>query len=465
MKSTKKNIVVSFFSKIAYLLAGSPSLFSLENRLFNSLALLNGLANTLGSLNYIHALAHVKLASLSLAILSKQTDIILFGLHFISGILLLSMYLYSRLRRKYYVLFWPFMLSIIIFLFGNVLYNSGSLGGAHYYFITAVLIGVILSPNQISTIANFVLCTGVAGFLFWIEANHPEWMKMDFASSPELRFDDVPSQFIFMQILNGILVLVLRRHFNEEREKSERLLLNILPQTIAEELKISEKVRPVEYEEASILFTDFVNFTRVAEQLSPQGLIEKLDDCFSHFDAISYKHKLEKIKTIGDSYMAAGGVPEMNNTHCLDITLAAMEMQCYMTTLQEASKEHGLLDWKLRIGVNTGYLVAGVIGDKKFAYDVWGDAVNIASRMESSSIPEKINVSADVYRRIKKYFECTYRGKVPAKNKGDIEMYFVERLKEEYSKDRAGFYPNNLFENEYREIEKNNTFLSPDKAR
>ena len=209
-------------------------------------------------------------------------------------------------------------------------------------------------------------------------------------------------------------------------------------------------VQPINYSEASVLFTDFVGFTRFAEKLEPQELLEKLDDIFRTFDTIISKYGLEKIKTIGDAYMAVGGVPETNSTHFLDTSLAALEMQYYMTEVLPSSEneEH----WELRIGIHTGHLVAGVIGEKKFAYDVWGDAVNIASRMESASLPGRINISADVYKRINKFFDCTYRGKIAAKNKGDIEMYFIDALRSVYSINKEGTAPNKTFWKAYDQI-------------
>ena len=429
------------------ILTGAPNIFTLENRLFNSLTFLNGIANLAGSLNYAQGIA---------SFLERSIDSYLFLLHFLSGAFFLILYSIARIKRHYHLLFWPFILSIFLFLFVNILYNAGSQGGAHYYLITAALIAVILAPSPFSTLLCFLLACSITAFLFWIEWQHPEWIV--FFEKPEERFADVPGAFIFMQILNGILVLILKKHFNEEREKSDRLLLNILPESIAEELKIKKKVKPVDYPEASVLFTDFVGFTRFAEELEPQELLEKLDDIFRIFDSIVAKHFLEKIKTIGDSYMAVGGLPEINSTHFLDTSLVALEMRQYME--KEAYSYKKNKPWELRIGIHTGRLVAGVIGNRKFAYDVWGDAVNIASRMESSSLPGKINISADVYKRIEKFFECTYRGKIAAKNKGTIDMYFIENLRSKYSANEEGTIPNKTFWKAYRQLQKRVPLLS-----
>ncbi|AFM12235.1 adenylate/guanylate cyclase domain-containing protein [Turneriella parva] len=230
-----------------------------------------------------------------------------------------------------------------------------------------------------------------------------------------------------------------------EREKSEKLLLNILPQDVAVELKEKGYAEPVQFEAVSVLFTDFEGFTRIAEHMSPNELVKELDACFGQFDKVIERHRLEKLKTIGDSYMCAGGVPRPGPTHAIDCVLAAMEIRSFMMQMQEIKKSLGEPYWQLRIGIHSGPLVAGVIGEKKFAYDVWGDTVNTASRMESSGNPDKINISGATYDLIKEYFDCEYRGRVSAKNKGEIDMYFVIGLKSEYSRDPDCRVPNGKF--------------------
>ncbi|MBK8395616.1 MAG: adenylate/guanylate cyclase domain-containing protein [Leptospiraceae bacterium] len=214
-----------------------------------------------------------------------------------------------------------------------------------------------------------------------------------------------------------------------ERQKSEKLLLNILPKDVAKELKEKGFAEPVLFENVSVMFTDFKGFTTIAEGLSPKKLVEELDQCFSYFDALMERYHLEKLKTIGDSYMCAGGIPNKNTTHAIDCVLAALEIQSIMQQMKELKEMAGLPYWELRLGIHSGSLVAGVIGEKKFAYDVWGDTVNTASRMESSGTPGKINISGSTYEFVKDFFECEYRGKVKAKNKGDVDMYYVEGLK------------------------------------
>lgn len=211
-----------------------------------------------------------------------------------------------------------------------------------------------------------------------------------------------------------------------ERQRSDELLLNILPAATAAELKSKAAVKPVRYESVTVMFTDFKGFTTIAESVSPEDLIAELDECFRLFDVIASEFKLEKIKTIGDSYMCAGGLPLANQTHPVDVVRAAIQMQCRLRALMQQNQAAGKPLFEMRIGIHTGPVVAGVVGSHKFAYDIWGDTVNTASRLEQGSEPGKINISETTYRLVKDIFPCTYRGRLAAKNKGEIDMYFVD---------------------------------------
>ncbi len=227
-----------------------------------------------------------------------------------------------------------------------------------------------------------------------------------------------------------------------EKDKSETLLLNILPENIANELKEKGSTKPVRIDSASVIFTDFVGFTKIAEDLSPEDVVSELDKCFSYFDQVTEKYNLEKLKTIGDAFMCAGGLPIANKTHAIDCCLAALEIQAFMNQMKEIKEQQGDPYWELRLGINTGPLVAGVVGTKKFAYDVWGDTVNTASRMESSGVSGFINISQSTYEQVKYFFDCEHRGKVKAKNKGEIDMYFLNGLKPRFSVNGNGLVPN-----------------------
>ncbi len=215
----------------------------------------------------------------------------------------------------------------------------------------------------------------------------------------------------------------------KEKNRSEKLLLNILPEETALELKENGKVAAKKFESVTVMFTDFKGFTRYSESLSPEELVEAVDYFFSKFDAVMDKYDLEKIKTIGDAYMCAGGLPFPTEDHHYKMVQAGFEIAQIM---EDAKKNTagGIMNIDVRIGINTGPVVAGVVGTRKFAYDIWGDAVNVASRMESMSEPGKINVSKSTYLLIRDTYDCEHRGQIHVKNKGMMDMYFVHGLKE-----------------------------------
>ncbi len=241
------------------------------------------------------------------------------------------------------------------------------------------------------------------------------------------------------------IALMAQKEMEQEKIKSDQLLLNILPEEIARELRENGSTAPVHYKSVSVMFTDFKGFTQIAETMTPNELINELDSCFSYFDSLMDRFKLEKLKTIGDSYMCAGGIPIINNTHPVDAILAALEIQAVMNEAKKLRLSMDLPFWELRLGIHTGSLIAGVIGEKKFAYDVWGDTVNIASRMEASGTPEMVNISKSTYEIVKDFFHCEYRGKIPAKNKGYVEMYYVRGIRSALSLDEECRIPSFRF--------------------
>jgi len=219
-----------------------------------------------------------------------------------------------------------------------------------------------------------------------------------------------------------------------ERDRSDNLLCNILPEKTAQELKEVGKVQAKHFESVTVMFTDFKAFTANSDQLSPEELVESIDFYFSKFDEIMEKYGLEKIKTIGDAYMCAGGLPFPTSDHAHKMIEAAIEIAEFV---DESKKEdpNNLTRFDIRIGINTGPVVAGVVGTKKFAYDIWGETVNIASRMESNSEAGKINVSENTYQLIKEDYCCSYRGEIEAKYKGKLKMYFVNANKNQDEED------------------------------
>ena len=242
----------------------------------------------------------------------------------------------------------------------------------------------------------------------------------------------------FLFAVAGLLVIILagiyyqyrfakksNKIISDERNRAEKILLNILPADTAEELKEKGFVEAKRFQLATVLFTDFTEFTKFAESHSPEVLVKNIDFYFTNFDEILSRHNLEKIKTIGDSYMCAGGLPSPNDTNPKDAIKAAIEIVEFVETTKKDPPK-GVLPFNIRIGINSGPVVAGVVGTKKFQYDIWGTTVNIAARMESSSTLGKINISEFTYQLVNDEFDCEYRGEIEAKNGEKLKMYFVK---------------------------------------
>ncbi|MBL7473638.1 adenylate/guanylate cyclase domain-containing protein [Robertkochia sediminum] len=217
------------------------------------------------------------------------------------------------------------------------------------------------------------------------------------------------------------------RIIQEEKGRSDSLLLNILPEETAQELKENGKVKAKRFESVTVMFTDFKGFTKTSENMTPEELVKSVDHFFSKFDEIIEQYGLEKIKTIGDAYMCAGGLPFPVSDHPQKVILAAIDILKFVDAVRQDSTD-GIPGFEVRIGIHTGPVVAGVVGTKKFAYDIWGDTVNVASRMESSSEAGKINISEVTYALVKEDFSCVYRGEVEVKNKGTLKMYFIDDI-------------------------------------
>ena len=231
-----------------------------------------------------------------------------------------------------------------------------------------------------------------------------------------------------------------------EKDKTEKLLRNIIPESTAEELKNKGTASARAYKTVSVIFTDFVGFTKIAERMTPMELVGKLDVYFRKFDEIIVRNNLEKIKTIGDAYMCAGGVPVRNNTNPIDACIAALQIQEYMSKLKYEAIANNEEYWELRLGINTGEVTAGVIGSERLAYDIWGATVNQAQSMEMLGEPGKVTISGNTFKLIEPYFECTFRGKAQSKSRGLIDMYTVDRIKTELSVNGEGYYPNERFQ-------------------
>jgi len=241
-------------------------------------------------------------------------------------------------------------------------------------------------------------------------------------------------------------VVEKQRLLQIEKDKSEKLLVNIIPSDTLEELKRKGKAKARAYKKVSVIFSDFVGFTKISDALKPTELVEKLDFFFTKFDEIIEKNNLEKIKTIGDAYMAAGGVPVRNNSNPIEACLAGLQIQDFVIQYKKESVAKGEETWDLRLGINTGEVTAGVIGTKKFAYDIWGASVNKAQRMEILGEPGKVTITGNTFRFISAFFDTTFKGMVQSKSRGLIEMYTVDRIKPELSLGGLGIEPNESFQ-------------------
>lgn len=226
-----------------------------------------------------------------------------------------------------------------------------------------------------------------------------------------------------------------------QKEKADNLLNQLLPKETANELKSGKKPGPYHFNMSTVLFGDIQGFTSITEKMEISSIINKLDEFFLEFDNIVEKYNIEKIKTMGDAYMCAGGIPVENNTNPVEVVLAAMEMQHYMKKLDHSENKN----WGLRIGIDTGEVTAGVIGKSKATYDIWGKTVNLASRIESAGVAGKINISGNTYEVIKEFFICEHRGKIPVKNHGNVDMYFVEGFKPQFARKETPLLPNDQF--------------------
>ncbi|MFN3603205.1 MAG: adenylate/guanylate cyclase domain-containing protein [Leptonema sp. (in: bacteria)] len=281
-----------------------------------------------------------------------------------------------------------------------------------------------------------------------------------FERESKLNLENIQSiSFFCNQISGAIYNSYLKNTITKEKEKSEQLLLNILPKQVAYELKENGFVKPKFFSSATILFTDFVGFTRYASQLSPEQLIKELDLYFTQFDEIILRNHLTKLKTIGDAYMCVGGIPIENKTHAIDACLAALEIQNLILKANEIRKLLNSIYLEVRIGMNTGPIVAGVIGKERFAYDIWGDTVNLAQRLESASQPYRINISLSTYQLVKYFFLCEYRGKYTIKNRGKVDMFFLNRIHPKLSQDKEGKVPNDRFFELYEKLKHGAKFI------
>jgi class 3 adenylate cyclase len=374
---------------------------------------------------------------------------------------MLSLFIYciSYISPVYRLTFWESFQGLVAYAFVIFLTSRHKFNAARHFFIIYNIVCYsfeAISHGKIDGVEYILAANSVAGTLIFNDL----WVIFLYFILNSLAFALCKYSFIsmkpFLFMANGenlytsnhvlmfiILFLIVyyfkaenirqeklletkNIHLSEEKQKSDHLLLNILPYETAEELKETGTARSKSFGSVTVMFSDFRNFTYVAEKLPPEKLVSEIHYYFSMFDEIINKYNIEKIKTIGDAYMCAGGIPIENRTNAADVISAAFEIQRFMLAKKKEKEMDGELFFETRIGIHTGPVIAGIVGTKKFAYDIWGDTVNVARRMESCGEIGKVNISGSTFQLIEQQFNCIYRGKVAAKNKGEIDMYFVE---------------------------------------
>lgn len=407
-------------------LVGDPRM-ALEERLFSWITLANGLISVAGAP----------------AMLGVPGGHWLAGLQLLAGALILGLYVLNRRYRLYRRLLLPLVVITAGFLFLNVLGNAGTNGGAHYYLPVSLVacLAVTTSRRQTWWVAGILL--GTAMLLLWIERVQPGWVR----DAPEAdRWLDVAPNLIFAMGLTGAIVLLLTTTLNNERRRSDELLQAMLPAQVLQELRHEGRAQPRIVDDATVLFADIAGFTASTAELGPGRLLRALDEVFTAIDGIIAENRLEKIKTVGDAYLAVGGVTNAAPGHVARTVVAALQIQAWMETWRARQRRPQLAGWRLRIGIHRGPVVAGVVGEARPAFDVWGDTVNVASRHEFACAPGRVNVSAEVVPAIDDLFVLEDRGLVPIKGKPDAVMTYVDRIRPELADPEAVTRPGLGFE-------------------
>lgn len=323
---------------------------------------------------------------------------------------------------------------LMVVCFSAICYSMLERGGI----LSAQVVFLVLIPALMVTIS------GIRSSMFWALAaciaivvvvlNQWDGNELTFTVDSEY-FSNSMANYVSAVLFVSIMFiyteysrLKARQGMLLEQKRSDDLLLNILPEAVANDLKDSGRYAAQYYDSVTVLFTDFSGFTAISEQLEPQELVSELDQCFTAFDEICKRNGLEKIKTIGDAYMAVSGLPNLDENHAINAVKAAEEMRVWIESMPPLAiaMDDGPQRFSIRIGLHSGPVVAGIVGSSKFQYDIWGDTVNTASRMESSGVVGRVNTSESTYELIKDEFSCEFRGEIEAKGKGKVKMYLVK---------------------------------------
>jgi len=346
------------------------------------------------------------------------------GLHIIAIIspvilmLIIIILYYLSIRMDLMYKFF-FCFAFLVFIAVQWIYNGGgSSGGMQYFFIWTFIIATILLRGGKLIIYVILNCIILLGLLFY---EHFDGSLVVQYQDKTARLIDIILSASFTFILASFMIKMIYTEIDKERRISEKLLLNILPKKVIKELKEKGITSPEIFRNVTVLFSDIVGFTDISTKLPVDILIAELNDIFTTFDVIIEEHSCERIKTIGDAYLAVCGLPENNANHCKNIVNAATEMIQYI----ENRNSENSIKWQIRIGIHTGNVIGSVVGIKKYIYDVFGDTVNTASRLENLSEPMKINISTEVMKELSDSYTYEDRGIIEVKGKHDMKMYFV----------------------------------------
>ena len=338
-------------------------------------------------------------------------------------ILIVTNFLVLAQWKKFKLFVWNLVAGIILLAAGIHIVQGG------FYNSSGTLLYAFIAPAFATT--GFNRKTGVIVLILYMSIV----VILKFFEPKIVLFgpEYIPNNIILMLVVINLcatgffvfsMLILLMAETDLALNRADNLLLNLLPAESANELKLKGSIESKKYEQVTVLFTDFISFTSLSEFADPEQLVRSIDHYYRAFDDIISRYELEKIKTIGDSYMCAGGIPIPTQDHAINSILAAKDILAFVES--DHGKEDDVLEFKVRVGVHTGPVVAGIVGSKKWQYDIWGDTVNIASRMESNSASGKINISESTYNKVKNSFSCIYRGELEVKNRGKLKMYFVE---------------------------------------
>lgn len=352
---------------------------------------------------------------------------------FTALIFAVAIFIYRGKTRRFFgpIILFSYLMTLLI---AAITLIFGGLYGLEYWILVIMGMGIFVLHKKpllrrMSVFASLLIFVGLRLWILY----YPELLPVPYT----------PVRMVYYVAMALAIFLIIYLEFRfisqqsasaedafiEQRDLADKLLLNVMPESVAHELKAKGTYAPRHYDAVTVLFTDFVGFTRLAATMTPADLVHSLDAMFSRFDKIVQKHGLEKLKTIGDAYMCAAGIPEASSDHAERAALVALEFLEVIRAAQADAAKNGTPHWDIRIGLNTGPVVAGIIGEHKFAYDIWGDTVNIASRMESSGEIGKINLSATTAKELEAGFTIRSRGMQSAKGLGEVEMFELVGLK------------------------------------